>query len=347
MALDPVTGNLAIWDRDNFRVRVVDGSGIISTVAGDGTDATGGDGGPATSAQVSNVGGLAYELGGNLLISDGASLTIRRVNGCGVIDSIVGSGGSPTSGDGGPPLAAGFDDLGAIDVGPGGALSIFDGRLLRQVAPGAPGSVSGRVFMDEVGEPGIEGVKVVLRDAGPNGCFEKGGDDIFTPDYTAADGSYAFLGLGEGLYRVWVKDSTLPGGLALTLGVDPATLTLAAGEDATVDFGYVDPSQFGSVSGRVFMDEAGEPGIEGVKVVLRHAGPNGSFEQGGDDIFTREYTAADGSYAFLGLGEGLYRVSVKDSTLPGGLALTLGVDPATLTLAAEENATVDFGYQPV
>jgi sugar lactone lactonase YvrE len=71
VALDKA-GNLYIADSDNFRVRKVALDGTITTVAGNGSADSSGDGGPATSAAVDSPGDLALDTAGNLFISSGA-----------------------------------------------------------------------------------------------------------------------------------------------------------------------------------------------------------------------------------------------------------------------------------
>jgi NHL repeat len=76
-------GNLVVADEDNNCVRVIAAStgtfygqqmtaGNIYTVAGDGTHAHTGDGGPATSAAINGPPGLAVDAAGNLVLSDSA-----------------------------------------------------------------------------------------------------------------------------------------------------------------------------------------------------------------------------------------------------------------------------------
>jgi sugar lactone lactonase YvrE len=76
-------GNVYISDSAGSRVRRVDTSGIITTVAGDGTAATSGDGGPATAAALIYPRGLALDTAGDLYVSDGGG-HVREV--CGVGD---------------------------------------------------------------------------------------------------------------------------------------------------------------------------------------------------------------------------------------------------------------------
>ncbi len=94
LALDSA-GNLYIADAHNFAVRKVS-KGLITTVAGNGTVGFSGDGGPATKAQLSGLGGIATDASGNLFISDNGR--IRKVSN-GVITTIAGTGTLGFSGE--------------------------------------------------------------------------------------------------------------------------------------------------------------------------------------------------------------------------------------------------------
>ena len=92
------SGNLFIADSGNNRIRKVSASGIITTVAGDGTTAFSGDGGPATSASLYlNVGGVAVDASGNLFIADCVNNRIRKVSANGIITTVAGDGERPAS----------------------------------------------------------------------------------------------------------------------------------------------------------------------------------------------------------------------------------------------------------
>jgi sugar lactone lactonase YvrE len=74
-------GNFYVSDSDNNVVRRVDVlSGIITTVAGSGTPGYLGDGGPATSAELNQPGGIAVDAAGNLYIADTMNNSVRVVN---------------------------------------------------------------------------------------------------------------------------------------------------------------------------------------------------------------------------------------------------------------------------
>jgi uncharacterized protein (TIGR03437 family) len=103
-------GNLYISDLGNNAIRMVNTSGIITTVVGDGTGNSGylGDGGPATQAELASPKGLALDSSSNLYIADHDNSVIRMVNASGVIYTIAGSHskGPGYGGDGGPATSA-------------------------------------------------------------------------------------------------------------------------------------------------------------------------------------------------------------------------------------------------
>ncbi len=72
-------GNIYIADFLTNAIRKVNTSGIISTVAGNGTNGYGGDGGAATSAQLANPSGIAIDSKGNIYIADCFNNRIRKV----------------------------------------------------------------------------------------------------------------------------------------------------------------------------------------------------------------------------------------------------------------------------
>jgi gliding motility-associated-like protein len=74
-------GNLYISDDLNYKIRMVTTSGIISTVVGTGVAGFSGDGGNATTAQIKNPAGIAFDLSGDLLIGDWANQRVRKVTG--------------------------------------------------------------------------------------------------------------------------------------------------------------------------------------------------------------------------------------------------------------------------
>ena len=103
-------GNLYITDFNNYRIRKIGPSGIITTVAGNGIKGYGGDGGPATEAQINSVYGISVDQFGNIFIADTGNCRIRMVDASGIITTVAGSGycnfPCVNTGDAGPATEA-------------------------------------------------------------------------------------------------------------------------------------------------------------------------------------------------------------------------------------------------
>jgi DNA-binding beta-propeller fold protein YncE len=133
-------GNLYIADRLNRRVRRIDAAtGMITTLAGTGEAAYGGDGGPSEKAGLAEPNGLAFGPGETLLyITDVADNRVRVVDLVSrVIETFAGTGAGEHSGDGGPAIAAGTFGARAVKVGADGTVYILErqGSSLRAVDP--------------------------------------------------------------------------------------------------------------------------------------------------------------------------------------------------------------------
>jgi hypothetical protein len=153
LAVDPA-GDLLVTDTANCRLRLVAAStgwrfglhvvvGRIYTVAGTGVCGSGGDGGPARTAQLWDPGAVAVGPGGNVLLADQGNRTIRllaatggRYYGVAVATDHLGT----VAGEGsyGPYLVDGLPALGetaeldfptALAVDPQGDLYIADGAM--------------------------------------------------------------------------------------------------------------------------------------------------------------------------------------------------------------------------
>lgn len=100
------SGNMYISDAGNNCIRKINTSGIISTVAGNGTAGYTGDGSAATSAELNSPLGIAVDGTGNLYIVDYGNNVVRKVNTSGIISTIAGNGAPGYSGDGGAATSA-------------------------------------------------------------------------------------------------------------------------------------------------------------------------------------------------------------------------------------------------
>ncbi len=130
------TGNVYFTDCFNNRIRKIDTSGIITTVAGSGGfTMLSGDGGPATSATLGLPWGLAVDAAGNIYIADTGNGRIRKVNTAGIISTVAGSVNGFTLGDGGSALNAQLANPSDVAVDSAGNLYIADAgnNLIRKV----------------------------------------------------------------------------------------------------------------------------------------------------------------------------------------------------------------------
>ncbi len=132
---DPGTGNIVFSDQANFRIRVLEPSGVVHTIAGDGTPAYSGDGGPAADAQLNSpkgqsappAGRLTQAPTGEIIVADTGNHVIRKIDGAGIITLVAGTPGEPGyEGDGGPATLAKLNTPSDVAVAPDGTIYVAD-----------------------------------------------------------------------------------------------------------------------------------------------------------------------------------------------------------------------------
>ena len=129
-------GNLFFSDALNRRVRRIDAvTGIITTIVGDGVQASTGDGGPSTSARINYPTGLTFDAAGDLYIAEMTGGRVRKIDTSGNISTVAGKGGCLTSGDGGPATAACTPSVIGVGLDATGNLYLLQGpgHIVRKV----------------------------------------------------------------------------------------------------------------------------------------------------------------------------------------------------------------------
>ena len=179
-------GNLYIADADNQRIRRVDAvTGIITTVAGNGTAGYGGDGLAATSPKVelNFPHAVAFDSQGNWYIADSQNNRIREVSAStGIITTVAGNGTAGFAGEGASAKAAELDAPLGVAVDPAGNIYIADtqNRAIRKVSS-ASGLIS-TIAKNEIGEYYSGGIFSPVNIDGPLGLFLDSSANLYFAD---------------------------------------------------------------------------------------------------------------------------------------------------------------------
>jgi sugar lactone lactonase YvrE len=136
LALDD-TGNVFIADWGNSRIRkVANKTGIITTIAGNGSQGSMGDGGQATAAELWLPMAVSIDASGNILIADSKNNLIRKVTAStGIISAIAGNGAAGYSGNGALALMSELDYPDGVATDTAGNIYYADGNndVIREI----------------------------------------------------------------------------------------------------------------------------------------------------------------------------------------------------------------------
>ncbi len=154
VALDS-SGNLLIADTGNNRIRKITATtGIITTLAGNGSLGYSGDGGPATAAQLYNPRAVVADASGNLLIADRGTCRVRKVT-AGTITTVAGNGEWGALGDGGAAIIAQLGGPEGLALDGTGDIYIADrSNGLRKLSDGIITTVAGNGTRGYLGDGG-------------------------------------------------------------------------------------------------------------------------------------------------------------------------------------------------
>ena len=356
------SGHLFIADTRNQRIRRVSPSGVISTVAGNGSYGFSGDGGPATSASLEYPAGVAVDASGNLFIADYSNNEIRKVSASGIITTIAGPGtysnASYSLAYSGPATSAGVYSPTGVAVDPGGDVFFSDQtNSVREIIAesnipivSANGIVNGASLDSPVIVPG-EVVSLLGFDLGPKAGESVGATTGFQ-ETSGAGVSVTLNGTLAPLFYVGSGHISLQAPWELE-GKTIATLLVTrdgkTGPPRAVQVQPYDPAIF-TINGRMaILDSTGKqitptnPASAGATLSIHATGlgtvspaiktgeltPRGSlFKTVGTPAVT--VGAIKANVTFSGLVPGAPGVYQVNFTLPHGLAT--GDQPLVLTI---------------
>ena len=177
-------GNLYIADPGTQRIRKV-ANGVITTVAGNGTSTFSGDNGPATSAQLEFLFGVAVDSAGALYFADSQyNDRVRKVSN-GVITTVAGNGALGLSGDNGPAINAQLGQPEGVAVDSAGNLYIADllNNRVRKVSNGVVTTVAGNgTYYGTSGFSGDDGPAISAQLNRPYGVAVDSAGDLYIAD---------------------------------------------------------------------------------------------------------------------------------------------------------------------
>jgi len=125
IAID-LAGNIYFSDDGSGRIRKINTSGIITTIAGTGGTGYNGNNIPATSAEFNGLGGIAVDASGNIFVTDDFNFRIRKINTSGIITTVAGTGNPIYNGDGIPATSANLGNLNYVVLDNSGNMYIVD-----------------------------------------------------------------------------------------------------------------------------------------------------------------------------------------------------------------------------
>jgi hypothetical protein len=307
LAID-ASGALLVSDAGNERVLRISG-GVISTIAGNGTEGFGGDGGPATSALLDTPMGLAVGGDGRLFVADSHNDRIRVIATNGTISTFAGSGVRGYAGDGGAATAAALSMPRGLMVTASGAVVFADSNNQRIRMVNAGGTISTIVGS------GLQGRAV-----------EGSGASVISMDTPCAVGvsSFGVPVYADALNRL-VRESVTNGNVYV-----PAGLAVGRMSSVGLTVNGSGTSAVVSVTGN-----AGVP--QGVVELL----------DGGTVVAQTTLSAGSGTLGPLMLVAGMHALSAEyrgDGVNPAAKSSTVNTRVGSIVVTATANAaSMDYG----
>jgi sugar lactone lactonase YvrE len=309
-------GNIYIADTNNCRIRkVAVGTGMITTVAGNGTCGNTGDNASAISAQI-RANSVSLDLAGDILLSNG--VTLRKVDINGNITTIAG-GGTASGTYGIPATEAAFN--GGVNI----SRVDNNGNLLMPVR--------------------TSGYQVVK--AGPNGALDFGSSVVNTP--TAAQ-IVTFENTGNTTLTLAPTTYTASGDFSVTGGTCVGTATLAPGITCTLTVVFT-PTTTGARAGQISVGSNSSSGEQTIFLTGNGtpavAVPTATLSQGSDfGMVTDGTTSPSQTFTLFNTSSTATLSNISISI--AGATPTYFAETTTCqsTLAASSNCNIFVTFSP-
>ncbi len=331
VALD-AGGDLFIADTySNCICEVNAATGLITTVAGNGTLGYTGNGGLAVNAELDDPYGIAVDAAGDLFIADTFNNCVREVNASThVISTVAGNGNYGYSGDGGPATNAELDDPTSIAVDGSGNLFIADieNNCVREVNASTH-DISTVAGNGTAGYSGDGGPATNAELYFPSGIAVDAGDDLFIADY----GNSCIREVTAGTHVI----STLAGNGSAGYSGDGGP---AANAELNFPFGIALDA-----GGDLFIADTGNSCVREVSAathVITTVAGDGNYGYNGDGGLA---AAAQLAYPYgiaVDAGGNLFIADTENYRVREAGAPIINVAPAALTVTAN-NQTKSYG----
>jgi hypothetical protein len=175
-------GNLYVTDSGNNRVRKIDRSGVISTIAGTGARGSSGDSGPGTAAKLAEPTGIALDALNDIFIADTGNNKVRVINVGGTVTTFAGTGAAAFGGDRGPATAAKLAGPSGLGIDQGGNVYISDTVNNRIRIVNQPGTISTYAGTGQDGYSGDGGPATDARLDKPTGAVVADSTHLYFSD---------------------------------------------------------------------------------------------------------------------------------------------------------------------
>lgn len=164
-------GNIYISEYNNHRIRKVNSSGIITTIAGTGVNGYSGDGGLAINAKIKGVVEICISNSNDIYIADNVDHRIRKIDQNGIITTFAGNGFGGFSGDGGLATNAKLYVPDGLAIDQAGNVYISDWYNFRIRKVNSSGIISTFAGTGTGGHLGDGGIANSAQLLGPTGIF--------------------------------------------------------------------------------------------------------------------------------------------------------------------------------